>query len=485
MREVEEKTTRLSALSAGIDQLVGVLSPERAYRRKMFRFAYDAVDGSRTRKKRVNLGGTGDSHLSEQTLYKLREICREMMRNNPLVNGLLKTERDGLIGSGVKIYARTADEPLNKKLETLWRQEMLDRACDVTGRFNFNQYLRTAFLSYRRDGDVGTIFADNGLQGVEGDQIGTPIGKTSAKLFDVVNGVAVSHATKKLLGYYVGIPDKYGFINPAGYKKYTTDEMHLMFSPDRFSQSRGEPALTSSIDYIDKLCSYYDAELVAAKVNACFTMFVSHKDEYGGAPEAYTGGISSSGVNEDGTRHEKMEPGTILYGDSGENATGIGQTRPGNQFVPFVQQSLTMIGRPLLMPLMLITLDFSGATFMNARIAYQECRASWQNVQDVVVKPFVSRVWRYKVNEWIKRKLITPNDDIYKHEIVCKKWPYVDPIKESKADEMELKNRTTTRTLICARKGLDYEDVDKQLTKENAAIAEAEPTPEPQVKKAS
>lgn len=481
MLEVERKTTKIGRFAANIDGLANAISPKWGYNRKKFRFAYDAVDGSRTRKKRVNLGGTGDSHLSEQTLYKLREIHREMMRNNPLVNGLLKTERDGLIGSGVKIKGRTQDKVLNKKLELLWQKEMIDRACDVTGRFNFNQYLRTAFLSCRRDGDVGTIFAENGLQGIEGDQIGTPMGKTSAKLFDVVNGVAVSKTTKKLLGYYVGIPDKYGFINPAGYKKYSTDDMHLMFSPDRFSQSRGEPALTSSIDYIDKLCSYYDAELVAAKVNACFTMFVSHKDEFGGAPNPYTDGISSSGVNEDGARLEKMEPGTILYGDSGENAAGIGQTRPGNQFVPFIQQSLTMIGRPLLMPLMLITLDFSGATFMNARIAYQECRASWQNTQDVVVKPFVSRVWKHKVKEWIKRGLVTASDDIYNHEIGCKRWPYVDPLKEANADARELKSRTNTRDLICDRKGLDFDDVNNQLIKEDAAI----PVAEPQVKEAS
>ena len=45
-------------------------------------------------------------------------------------------------------------------------------------------------------------------------------------------------------------------------EKYTTEQVHLMFEAERSSQSRGEPALTSSIKYIDYLTKYVDAELV-------------------------------------------------------------------------------------------------------------------------------------------------------------------------------------------------------------------------------
>lgn len=454
--------------SERIDNLIGIFSPKRAYLRKAYRFAYDATDRSRLRKKRTGLGGTGDKQLTERQLYELREICRDMGRNNPLVSGLLKIERNGVIGSGVKIEARTDEKKLNDEIEAGWKEEMLDRPCDVTARFNFNQFLRKKYLSYRRDGDVATIFLDDELQAVEGEQIGTPWGRNAddAKHFDVVNGIAYSKQNGRVIGYYIGKPDKYGYIKYANYEKYPADVVHLMFDPDRFSQSRGEPILTPSINWIDTLCDYIDAELVAAKVNACFTMFIAQK--YPEVPPGYTQGVSETGKDKEGYRQEKTEPGQILYGEPGEEAAGIGQTRPSALFDPFTRRMLTLIGGPLCMPLMLITLDFQGATFMNARIAYQKVQEQWQAEQDLLVKPFVSRVWRWKLQRLIDTKQIKVKNmnGLFQHEIFCQRWPYVDPFKEAKADEQQLINGTTTRTEICARQGRDFTEVTDQLDKE-------------------
>lgn len=468
--------------SKRIDDFVGIFSPKAAFMRKAYRFSYDAIDKKRLRKKRKDLGGTGDTHLTKENLYELREICREMGRNNPLAKGLLKLERNGVIGSGVKIQARTGDEKLNAEIESAWSEEMLDKPCDVTGRFNFNQYLRKMYLSYRRDGDVATIFLDDALQAIEGERIGTPYGrgKDTAEYFDVTNGIAFNKQTGRVIGYYIGKPDKYGYIKTESVKKYSADIVHLMFDPDRFSQSRGEPVLTPSINWIDTLCDYCDAELVAAKVNACFSMFISQ--EQADIPDPYAKGISSTGYDEDDKQLEKMTPGMILYGGPGEKAMGIGQTHPGTAFDPFVRRMLTFIGHPLSMPLMLITLDFQGATFMNARIAYQKVQEQWQAEQDLIVKPFVSRVWRWKLQQLIDTKqirVITAKSSqftLFRHEIFCRRWPYIDPWRESKADEQQLINRTTTRTAICARQGDDFSDTNKQLGAEEKAIAKESPT---------
>jgi lambda family phage portal protein len=450
-----------------IDTLVGIVSPKTAYRRKMYRFSYDAIDSHRLRKKRKGLGGTGDKQLTEQNLYKLREINREMMRNNPLVNGLLKIERNGVIGSGPKIQARTDDDNLNADIESAWKEQMIDSPCDATGRFNFNQYVRKYFFSYRRDGDILTVFAGDKLQAVEGERCGTPWGHAKAKHFDIVNGIAYSKKTGAVIGYYIGKADRYGYIKITDYNKYKAAKVHHCFDAERFSQSRGEPVLTPSINWIDTLCDYIDAELVAAKVNACFSMFISQ--EYPDVPNPYQGGVSDTGEDADENKLEKMEPGSILYGGPGEKAAGIGQTRPGSLFDPFVLRLLTLIGRPLCMPLMLITMDFSGATFMNARLAYQKAQEEWQAQQDLIVKPFVSRVWRWKIARLIETKQIKTKklaDQVFRHEVLCKRWPYVDPWKESKSDDQELKNGSITRAIICARQGRDFIDVNKQLAAE-------------------
>jgi lambda family phage portal protein len=407
----------------------------------------------------MGLGGTGDTQLTEGNLYQLREIHREMLRNNPLAKGLLKTERDGVVGPAITIQARTEDDGFNDEIEAAWKEKMLDSPCDITGRFNFNSLLRMAYLAYRRDGDMALIFLDGKLQAIEGEQIGTPYVGEKPKNYDIVNGVAVTHQGGNVIGYYIGKPDKWGYIKNDTFQKYPIEVVQHIFNPERFSQSRGEPALTPSINFIDTLCDYIDAELVAAKVNACFSMFIAQGNA--NMPGLYTKGISSTGKDEDDNRLEKMEPGTIMYGGPEDKAYGIGQVRPGQLFDPFVLRMLTLIGRPLCMPLMLITLDFSGATFMNARIAYQKVQEAWLGEQEVIIKPIASRIWRWFItNNFKERK------GMFRHEIICNRWPYIDPWKEAMADEQQLFNGTINRTDICARQGRDFWEVTDQLDKE-------------------
>jgi len=287
----------------------------------------------------------------------------------------------------------------------------------------------------------------------------------------VINGIAYSKKTNKVIGYYIGQPDKSGFyIKPDSYKKYLAENVQFHFQPRRFSQSRGQPALTPSIKYIDYLCGYIDAELVAAKINACFSVFITKKDASAGTfPNLGGTGVTDSKGNL--ARREKIEPGIIEYGQSGEDVKGIGMSRPSTEFDPFVLRMLTFIGRPLCMPLMLITLDFSGATFMNARIAYQKVQSKWIKEQNFILKPFVSRTWNWKIAQWISEGKLTAKEDAFSHEVICNRWPYVNPYQEAQADEQELRNGTTTRTRIAARKGEDFEDIIDERRREDDYIA--------------
>lgn len=484
MAKLPEKWKKLSQK---LDGPIAVISPRAARRRAAERFAYDVIDKSRTRKKRKGLKGTGDGQLTEQRLADLRDTARDLGRNNPLAVGLLKIERNGVVGSQLNIQARAKvasgkskgepDKAWNDEAEALWKENMVQRPVDVTGRYNVNQYIRKAYLSYRRDGDFLTAFLDNGLMAAEGDQIGTPFGKNGAakrEHIDVINGVAYSKKTGRLIGYYVGKPNKWGYIQQDSYRKYIASRVYFWINGERFSQSRGEPIMTASIPVIDAISDYFDAALVAAKVNACYTMFISKKESYGEeVPAPYTKGISSTGLDADDNQLEKMEPGTILYGEDGESATGVGQVHPGSQFDPFVRLGLAIGFRPMCIPLMLILGDFSGATFMNMRAAYGEVRDMWQCEQQDVVKPFAWHVWRWFIDRMIAAKKLKDRPDKYAVDVVCNRWPYVDPFKEAKGDEQQLKNGTTNRTTICARQGTEYADVEATRIAEEAGLKES------------
>ena len=175
---------------------------------------------------------------------------------------------------------------------------------------------------------------------------------------------------------------------------------------------------------------------------------------------------ASTATSEEGFKQEKLGPGLIYECAPGEDAKAIAAQRPNSEFDPFILRCLMFICRPMCLPRMLATLDYSGATFMNARIAYQEAWDNWKDEQKLVIKPLVSRIWRWKVEQWIARGDLSPRDDAFAHEVVCKRWPYVGPYKEAMAEKVDPENGTNTRTAICARSGRDYRDMVRERIRE-------------------
>jgi lambda family phage portal protein len=454
-----------SGFGAVLDRAILSIDPARALRRKAARFAYDALANDRTLSRTIRRGGPADSELDEHTLDRLREIARDLSQNNPLVKGILLTEADDVVGTETQVQARSPDTAWNRDCEQLFKEEMLDRPCDLTGRFSFQKILYTAFLSYRRDGDFFLLFTDDGLQLCEGDQCGTPGGQSAAETFDVVNGVAVSKTTGRVIGYYLGKPNKWGYIAADSWRQYEAQYVHHVFNPDRTSYTRGEPVLTSSVTTIKKLWGYIDAELVAAKVNACLSMFIEVTDD-SRVPLPYKQGRFKSGEDEEGTKVQKLSPGEVWYGNAGEKPHPIMPTRPAAAFDPYLLRMLMIIGRPLCLPLLLVALDFSQATYMNMRGAFQQAQKAFKREQVHVVMPLVSRIWTEWLTRAIRRKQLKAIDGAYRHEVLCQRWPYVDPVKEAQADQMELENRTTTRGRIVARKGWDYQTLLEQQARE-------------------
>jgi len=297
---------------------------------------------------------------------------------------------------------------------------------------------------------------------------GTKLGRT----FAVTNGVATGNRTGRVIGYYLGRPNRWGYIEPDNWHHVAADRVHHVFNPDRFSYTRGEPALTSAVERIERVDRYEAAELVAAHVNACLSVFITHEDELG-IPAAYTEGISSTGTTDDGAKLQKVEPGEIHHLAKGEGIHAVVPTRPPTAYRDFVTQSLVEIGRCLPMPLMLVTLDFSGATYMNARIAYQAAQKAYRREQEHVVKPLVSRIYCWWLARAIAAGRIKDRQDAMAHEVICQRWPYVDPYREAMADKIELENKTTSRSQIVARKGNDYRDTVEERKRDRQAETDA------------
>lgn len=444
----------------------------RGFQRSVAAFAgsYDLLGGDRTRKGYLrNLTGTGDVHLTEQALSDIREVARDASRNDPVVGGLLETYAEGIIGTDLPIQARSADEGWNQAREASWRETMVQRTCDITGRFTFPHLMFLATLSYARDGDDFLIDRPEGLWLAEGEQCGSPAGlKINAETFEVTNGVATEKTTGRVIGYYLGKPDKWGYIQASSYARYVAEEVHQVYDPDRVSYTRGAPLLTAAVQWFDKFSRYADAELVSSCVQACQGVAVKSKSPTSLLPKPVTPKSNSEVNAEDKLNRYVMAPGMVWELDPDEDVANIGATRPTTVFGEFMNRVLTIAGRSAGMPLMLITQDLSGATFMNSRVAAQMAQERWRKVQAYVVAPAASWCYLRRTARDLEtdRSLRPAPPDWYRHDVMCRRWPYVQPEQEAAADKLNLENGTDTRTAIVSRRGGDYRELVRQRVRE-------------------
>lgn len=452
----------LNFLGKSVNSFLEGLNPRRAYYNRAAKFAYDALLTDRLRTQRSSIM---ENDLGETELATLRDMSRDLSQNNPLVKGILATEADDVVGTETQIQAESDDKGWNSEVEAMFKEQCLDRPMDITGRFNFHKMLWNGFYSYRRDGDDFLVNTKDGTQMCEGSWCGTPVGISKFENFEVSNGIAVDKRTGKIIGYYLGKPDKWGYIQRDSWKNYQAQFVHHIFNSDRISYTRGEPVFTSAVTTIQKLFDYMDAELIAAKINACLATFVTVSDP-SRVPSPYTQGRFSGGTDDKGSKIERITPGLIKYLNINEDIKSVVPNRPPSAFDPFVLRMFMIIGRPLCMPLMLVTLDFSGATFMNARIAYQAAQKNYKREQEFVVKPMARILYSWWLADAIARREIKPIEKAFRCNVICQRWPYVDPFKEASANEKELANRTTTEGTIIENSGLDYREYCRKLKRE-------------------
>jgi capsid protein len=239
-----------------------------------------------------------------------------------------------------------------------------------------------------------------------------------------------------------------------------------VFNADRCSYTRGEPALTSAVDWIDKVTRYADAALVAAHVNALFVMAITKRFPEGMLPTARPSQASTE-TSDEGFKQEKLGPGLIYECGVGEDARAIAPAHPSADFDPFILRCLSFIGRPLCFPLTYVSGDFAGATYMNMRFALDLTRDNFIQEQEEVIVPLLHRWHRWQMERWIQSELNGAPEDWYKRLIRPKRWRYIDALKDAQADILLMEKRLKSRRHIMGDRGYDFdEETDEMMADE-------------------
>jgi lambda family phage portal protein len=453
--------------------------------------------------------GSADADLLPD-LPTLRQRSRALNRDDAHASAITNTVVSNIVGSGITPQCRIDHKTLEispqqaadfaRQAERAWKRWV--PYADAQNRMDFYAIQGLIQRQILENGEVIALplmVRDEpwrplrlAYEIIEADRLETPIGKrTDPNIRDGVElgerGQPIAYWIRKrhpgdasLIGQ-AAVAAKAEFIRyPARNAAGRKNVLHLFWTK-RPGQTRGEPFFAPVLEYFRNLGQTVEAELMAQRIAACFTAFVSRKTPYGPT-------MGKAVTNAKGQRIEEIEPGLVMYGEPGEEMSFGQPQRPGNTFEPFVMMILRAIGAALGLPFELVMKDFSRTNYSSARAALLEARRFFLCYQRWLAVHFCQPTWEMVLEEaWLSEQIPAVNlitaeqrDDWMNATWIQPGWGWIDPVDEVRASKDAIDAKLSTQADECAAQGRDWEEVMQQLAREKARADELGLVPDPE-----
>lgn len=422
-REIRQKLANVRMNP--FDKLVSYLNPAAGARRLRSRMSlelFGAYQGASKSKRSMKGWTTYDGDADADILLDLpdlRERSRDLVRNNPVASGAIKTKVTNVVGTGLSMQSRidreklglTDDEAdrMETDIEREWRLFWETKDVDVARTLTGQMITRQAYQQTKENGDVFVLLPrvrrknvpyNLKLQLIEADRVCNKNGVLDTERQaggikkDQYGAPVEYHILKNHPGNMYGATKMEWQVRKAfGEKTGLRNVIHL-YQPTRPGQSRGVPDLAAVIEPLKQLGRYTEAEIMAAVVSGFFTTFIESEQGAGGFDYSNLAGETGQSSGDDDL---KLGNGLIMELNPGEKVHDSNPGRPNNSFDPFVTSILRQIGAGLEIPFEILVKHFT-ASYSAARAALLE-------------------LWKYVLSE---RKWLTDNF----LKIVYEVWMY-------------------------------------------------------------
>ena len=423
------------------------------------------------------------------SLRKLRDRSREMVRNNPYAKQAKRTTQINVVGSGIKlqsqvqqIRSRQPSETINRLIEEKWNLWTRAEHCDVAGRHSFHmmEWIATGALPESGEALFRIIRRPFG-----GSRVPLALEMLESDVLDEeYQGPTLSRRNEWRMGVEInewGRPVRYAFLtrHPGDYwfqnveskgDKHVfldaKDVIHL-FIPERPQQHRGVPWFHPVMSDAHQLQGYEEAAVIRARAGASIMGFVT-------SPE---GELEGDDVDGD-RRISEFEPGMFKYLEPGQNVTVPNIDSPDQQFEMFVRNKVRRFAAGFGCSYETLSRDFSETNYSSSRLSLLEDREHWKVVQSYLIEHFHNRVFR----EWLNLAVLAgelPFDDYDTRperydspRWMARGWDWVDPLKEAKAYREMEQAGYMTKAQIVAKLGGDFYDNLSEFSREQQAAGD-------------
>lgn len=444
-----------------IDRVVNYISPERGAKRIAFRNAVElaasykgAIATRNATPWSTSESMSGLPHLNQAVQRSMRDRARSLVENNPLASSILNRSVENIIGNGLQVQALSDDPAWNEQAESLMREWF--PYADFHGR-SWIQHQKLVATGLLRDGDVGGALLSKGqVQLVESDYISSPYTKTDAYLHDGVELDTFGRAVRYYIMTYLDLRNK-------EWRPVAAKDLLFVANMRRGAQYRGETYFAQSFSLFDSLDGYLNAVVLAQKIAACLAVFIRKND-----PTGAVAGLGY-GTNSDGKSQRQMtiEPGMIQTLGPGEDISQINPSQPGAGFSENIRMFVRLLGLSFGLPIEYALLDFTNVSGNTSKASALAAQRSFEAIQRLLMDEYFTPLYRWRISKFIKEGKLEDREDKFAHRWHAEPWPYLDPVKELQAVQLEIDTGLTTlRRQITARGG----NPDQVITERAAEV---------------
>jgi len=452
----------------------------RAYLQTMQNLGYVAGGDER----RSMRGWITDDKSADDTLLPelatIRSRCRDLYNNTPIATGAIKRAKTNTVGSGLALQALinrqileleddAADE-WERNTEQRFNMWASSKDCDITRTQNFYELQGLAFVSTLLGGDCFALLPRKKREGMdsdlriaifEGDFVSNPNnaldtnGLAAGIELDADGAPKAYHFSNIHPNSYTGQQIEWVKVPAYGEKSKRRQVIHL-FNRERPGGRRGVPFLHSVVDSLKQLGRYSEAELMAAVVQAFFTVFVKQSTKQNDPLQAAIATEQKITNPDDTSRPQdyatyEMGHGNIIGLGENEEIDLAASKHPGSNFGPFFEAVVRQIGSALEIPFEQLILHFT-ASYSAARAALLEAWKFYRHARIWLARNFCQLIYE----EWLYEEIINNRIDapgflennFKRYAWLQSAWigsgmGQIDPVKESKAAALKLDDLLT------------------------------------------
>lgn len=247
------------------------------------------------------------------------------------------------------------------------------------------------------------------------------------------------------------------------------DQVHHIHNPERVGQHRGLPWTSTSLLRLAVLEGMEDAALIAARVGASKVGVFTR--EHGAQQFQGEGGNVSTGE-----LFMEAEAGSFTELPPGVQLNSWDPTYPSGEFGPFTKAVLRGIASGLGVPYTSLSSDLEGVNYSSIRAGMLEARDIYKRQQEWLASRLLRPVYR----RWLSVNLaagtlVLPTgnalplrklDKFQRVEFQPPRWEWVDPLKETQAQDIAIARGTMTESEAIRRGGRDPEAVWQERARE-------------------